>query len=118
MPNQAIAVPPSFDPAPSVARTAAVEVTAAPTAPDEADAVGVLVGADGPVPEIVFDRAALRAAGFTGAPGSTLVLPAKAGAPRVLVGVGALAALDEAASATPPRHSRTPSAGACGPLWT
>ena len=28
-----IAVPPSFDPAPSVARTAAVEVTAAPTAP-------------------------------------------------------------------------------------
>ncbi len=95
MRNQAVTVPPGFDPAPSVALTAAVEVAAAATAPDDADAVGVLVGADGPVPDLGFDRAALRAAGFTGEPGRTLVLPAKAGAPRVLVGVGDLAALDE-----------------------
>jgi leucyl aminopeptidase len=59
------------------------------------DAVGVLVGPDGPVPDLGFDRAALRAAGFTGAPGTTLVLPAKAGAPRVVVGVGDPAVLDE-----------------------
>lgn len=86
--NQAIAVPPGFDPAPSVASITAVEVAAAAGVPDDADAVGVLVGTDGSVPDLGFDRAALRAAGFTGAPGTTLVLPAKAGPPRVLVGVG------------------------------
>ena len=96
MRTQAIAVPPGFDPAPSVASTAAVEVAAAAGVPDDADAVGVLVGAEGSVPDLGFDRAALRAAGFTGAPGTTLVLPAKAGAPRVLVGVGDPSGLDEA----------------------
>jgi hypothetical protein len=47
------------------------------------------------IPRSWFDRAALHAAGFTGVPGTTLALPAKAGAPRVLVGVGDPAALDE-----------------------
>jgi leucyl aminopeptidase len=94
--NQAIAVPPGFDPAPSVASIAAVEVAAAAAVPDDADAVGVLVGTDGPVPDLGFDRAALRAAGFTGAPGTALVLPAKAGAPWVLVGVGDPGTLSEA----------------------
>jgi leucyl aminopeptidase len=85
---QAIAVSPDFDPVPSVAWTAAVDVAAVEALPDNADAVGVLIGTDGPVRDIGFDRAALRASGFDAATGSTLVLPAKAGPPRVLVGVG------------------------------
>jgi hypothetical protein len=48
---QAVAVPSGFDPAPSVALITAVEVTAAAAVPDDADAVGVLVGTDGSVPE-------------------------------------------------------------------
>ena len=112
MSSQAIAVPSGFDPAPSVALTAAVEVAAATAAPDDADAIGVLVGADGPVPDLGFDRAALRGAGFTAAPGTTLVLPAKEGAPRVLVGVGDLASLDEAGL----RDAAAAFAGAVG--WT
>ena len=85
---QAIVIPPDFDCAPSVALIAAVDVSAVTTVPDDADAVGILVGADGPVPDAGFDRAALRAAGFDAAPGATLLLPSKAGPPRVLVGVG------------------------------
>lgn len=93
---QAIAVPPTFDSGPSAASTAAVAIAAVATVPDDADAVGLLVGREGPVPDVEFDRSALRAAGFDGAAGSTLVLPAKAGPARVLVGVGDVAALDAA----------------------
>jgi leucyl aminopeptidase len=93
---QAIAVPSSFDPAPSVGEIAAVDVAAFATVPDNADAVGVLVGADALLSDVGFDRTALRAAGFDAAVGSTFVLPAKAGPPRVLIGVGDPATLDAA----------------------
>ncbi len=111
---QAIAVSPDFDPAPSVALTATVDVAAVDALPDDADAVGVLIGTDGPVPDIGFDWAALRASGFDAACGSTLVLPAKAGPPRVLVGVGDAAPMLPVC-AMPPRPSPSPPTGASGP---
>ena len=93
---QAIVVPSTFDPAPSMAETASVAIATSATVPDDADAVGVLIGADRPFTDVGFDRTALLGAGFDAKPGSTLVLPAKAGPPRVLIGVGDAATLDVA----------------------
>ncbi|HEY0813866.1 MAG TPA: M17 family peptidase N-terminal domain-containing protein [Pseudonocardia sp.] len=93
---QAIVVPSGFDSAPSVAEIGSVALAASAAVPDDADAVGVLVGPDGPFADVGFDRAALAGAGFAAGVGSTLVLPAKAGPPRVLIGVGDAATLDVA----------------------
>lgn len=60
--------------------------------PADAEAVGVGVYADGDVPgDIGFDRAGLEDAGFTGATGTTLVLPRVGAADLVLIGLGARA---------------------------
>src|SRR5690349_11345486 len=83
--------PPSLDPAtwPDVA------VSAQP--PGSATVLGYLVSADGSVPaSLGLDRAALTGAGFTGAAGSTLVVPAASGPVRVAVGVGPSGSLDAA----------------------
>lgn len=56
---------------------------------DGVEAVAVLVGTGGPVPaRLGLDRAALERAGFKGAAGSTLAIPAAAGPLVVAVGVG------------------------------
>jgi leucyl aminopeptidase len=65
--------------------------------PDDVDALGVLVSADGAVPErIGVGRTALAAAGFDGTAGRTLLLPAADGPLVVPVGTGD-GALDTAA---------------------
>ena len=62
--------------------------------PAEAQARGIGVHSDGPVPQGVgFDRAALEAAGFTGESGSILVVPRAGEADLVIVGLGASADL-------------------------
>jgi leucyl aminopeptidase len=59
------------------------------SAPRSADAVGVPVAADGPVPRALgFSRAALAAHGFEGKAGQTLVLPSASGGANIAVGVG------------------------------
>jgi len=74
---------PSVDPANRAA------VSAAKQAPPSATAVGVLVGTKGAVPAGVgLDRAALTNAGFTGAAGSVLAVPAAKGAVRYAIGIG------------------------------
>jgi leucyl aminopeptidase len=82
---------------PSLDPTRQATVQAASQVPSSATAVGYLVSTDGPVPSgLGLDRAALSAAGFSGAPGSTLVSAASGGPVRVAVGTGAAATLDDA----------------------
>lgn len=82
-----VLIDPSFDPVPSLQRTAQVTVARQPAAEG---AVAALVGAEGELPVGLpagVDRDALAAVGFTGKAGQSLALP---GAPlTVLVGVGA-----------------------------
>lgn len=86
-----------FSPIPSVAWIDALQVS--PGEPDaSATAVGITVGPDGEVPAALgFDRAALTRAGFTGAVGSTLVIPTTEGPALVAVGLGDPDALTVAA---------------------
>ena len=84
-----VAVRDGFDPAPAAASIPAVAIEVATAVPPTAEAVGVLVATDGPVPaELGHDRAALRRAGFDGKPGQVLVLPTAGGPPVVAVGTG------------------------------
>ena len=79
----------TFDPIPSrrVAADLAVEVSGA--APPGATAVAVAVGTDGPIPDrLGLGRAALTAAGFTGAVGQALAIPGDATPELVVVGIG------------------------------
>ena len=56
----------------------------------DAEAIGIGIHTDGDVPDAVgFSREQLVEAGFTGEPGSTLVLPRADGADLVAVGLGA-----------------------------
>jgi leucyl aminopeptidase len=72
-----------------------VEVTTARSAPASADVVGWAIGTTGAVPrQIGLNRAALKAEGFTGAIGQTLVIPRADGPSMVAVGIGDPAALD------------------------
>ncbi|HST65792.1 MAG TPA: leucyl aminopeptidase [Mycobacteriales bacterium] len=65
--------------------------------PGTAEAIGWLVGVDGPVPaEVDVDRAGLARCGFTGDVGQCLVLPGPNGTVQLVAGIGA----EEAASAT------------------
>lgn len=73
-------------PAPSLSRQ--VSTTVASEVPGAAQAVGVLVGTSGPVPApLGLDREQLRAHGFDGRAGDTLVVPST-GQTVVAVGVG------------------------------
>ena len=94
--SRAIIVRDGFDPVPSIAELASLTVTVTTTVPATASTEGVAVSIDGAVPaDLQLDRAALAAAGFTGAPGQSLLVP---GGARLLVavGVGDPAALDMA----------------------
>ncbi len=80
-------IPADYTPIPSQGVTVRVEAT--PELVSPLDAVGFAVGTDGVVPAALgVDSAALARAGFTGAPGQTLVVPRPAGPVFVAFGVG------------------------------
>jgi leucyl aminopeptidase len=84
-------------PAPSIERTAQVEIAVQPEVPAAAIVVAVPVRSSGPVPdELEFDRTALSRAGFEGKAGQTTVVPRRDGPTLVLVGIGEGADLDSA----------------------
>lgn len=80
-----------FSPTPSLRSLATVEV--GESAP-QADAVGSFVALEGGVPAALGTRERLKAAGFGGEVGETLVLPGERGPVAVAVGIGADASLD------------------------
>ena len=85
----------TFDPVPSIQRTAAVTISVSTAVPTGAG-YGVPVGVDGAMPsQLGLNRATLVALGFDGQVGQTLVLPRTDGPPVVAVGIGVLAELDE-----------------------
>ena len=62
--------------------------------PRSADAVGVPVASEGPVPRSLgLNRAALAANGFEGKPGQTLVLASPTGPAQIAVGIGKMGEL-------------------------
>jgi leucyl aminopeptidase len=82
----------AFDPAPSLSRTTRVDVVAASPG---AHVLGVAVTTDGDVPAAIgLSREQLAEWGFTGAAGSTFVIPS--GTPVVAVGVGPAAGVSSA----------------------
>ena len=90
--SRAVAVAPDFDPVPSASHQPVV--TVAPTTGDGA-VIGVLVSESGDTPEGLPSRSTLEGAGFSGARGTTLLLP---GSPlQIAVGVGDPATLSSAA---------------------
>ena len=87
----------AYDPIPSVRHRARVEVRRGLDGTDDVGAVAVPITEDGQPPAgLGVSAAALRAAGFTGARGETLVVPASHGPLQVAVGVGAGEAVDAA----------------------
>ncbi|HYO41967.1 MAG TPA: leucyl aminopeptidase family protein [Candidatus Limnocylindrales bacterium] len=88
----------TFDPVPSRAAAAALAVDVLDAVPADATAVAVPVGMDGEVPaSLGLSRAALLAAGFTGAVGQALPIAGDAVPELVAVGVGDPGSLDAAA---------------------
>ena len=86
-----------FDPLPSRARSASLAIDVAPTAPADAEAIGIPVATAGDIPPAIgVDRALLLESGFTGAVGQTLALPRGVRPVVVAVGVGEPGALDAA----------------------
>lgn len=85
-----------FNTTPSLTPASQPTVSVEATTPTAATAVGIFVASRGPVPEALgVDRAQLDTAGFDATVGTTLVLPAAAGAPaQVAVGVGEPTQLD------------------------
>lgn len=80
---------------PSLRRGVRVSADSPGTGFGDIDAIAVLVGPDGDLPEeIGYDRAALARAGFRGAVGQALALPTTDGPARVAVGTGPVDALD------------------------
>ncbi len=66
-----------------------VNVSVVRSIPRSADVVGVAVGPSGSVPrQLGLNRAALESHGFTGKPGSTLVVPRNDGPTLIAVGIG------------------------------
>lgn len=95
----------AFDPMPSRRAAAGLAVTTTGVAPDAATAVAVPVASTGDVPAALgLSRAALTAAGFTGAVGQAMPVPGDSVPELVAVGVGepeslAAAAVRDAAAA-------------------
>ena len=88
----------AFDPVPSRRVAAGLVLDVGHAVPVDASAVAVPVGTSGDVPaELGLSRAALLAAGFTGAVGQALPLAGDAVPELVAVGVGDPATLDAAA---------------------
>lgn len=84
----------AFHPAPSIETPEATQLRAASSLPTDIDCVGLLLGVDEPLRDHGFDREALKAAGFEGKIGQTLVIARTDGPPLVAVGVGAREQLD------------------------
>lgn len=86
-----------FDPAPSIARYNEARLAVATTVPADAQVVGVLVAAEGPVPATLgLDRDTLANAGFKGKAKQSLVVPRAGGPTLVAVGIGDAAELTAA----------------------
>ncbi|MBN8468938.1 leucyl aminopeptidase [Corallococcus exiguus] len=83
-----------FHPAPSTESPEETKLAVATTVPADAGCVGTFVGADEEVKAPGLDRAFLKAAGFEGRAGQTLLIPRSGGPPLLVVGVGARAQLD------------------------
>lgn len=87
----------SFNPAPSIERSANTTVTVARSVPAEVGAIGVPVSDKGAVPrQLGIDRASLVSLGFDAKVGQTLVVPRADGPTVVAVGIGASAELTPA----------------------
>ncbi|QIK62863.1 leucyl aminopeptidase [Leucobacter viscericola] len=80
-----VVIDPSFDPVPSLGRSAEVRIASA-TDVEVAPVRAIFVAKEGELPEVGLSREALAAAGFTSGKNQTLVLPGEQ--LRVLVGVG------------------------------
>ena len=66
-----------------------VTVSVVRSVPRQADVVGWAVAPKGPVPrQLGLNRAGLEANGFTGKPGSTLIVPSREGPTMIAVGIG------------------------------
>jgi leucyl aminopeptidase len=86
-----------FNPAPSRAKPPTTKLNAAATVPADAGALGVPIANDGDVPgRLDLDRAALRAVGFDGNVGQTLIVPRAEGPALVAFGIGNPGELDAA----------------------
>ncbi|HSO49527.1 MAG TPA: M17 family peptidase N-terminal domain-containing protein, partial [Acidimicrobiia bacterium] len=84
----------TFDPVPSLQHIESVTVTVT-TRPPEGSIVGHLVAEEGDLPpELELDRDTLRAAGFEGKTGQTILIPRVGSTTLVLVGIGSLSGLD------------------------
>jgi leucyl aminopeptidase len=82
---------------PSLKASTEVTVDVATSVPSSATAVSEPVRSEGAVPEPVgLDRDTLNAAGFSGKPGETLIIPRAEGPTLVLVGVGDPTGIDAA----------------------
>ncbi|RKH71975.1 leucyl aminopeptidase [Corallococcus interemptor] len=83
-----------FHPAPSIEPPEETKLAVSPSLPKDAGCVGTFVGTGEGVKGAGVDAAFLKAAGFEGKAGQTLVVPQKDGPPLVVVGVGGKAGLD------------------------
>jgi leucyl aminopeptidase len=81
---------------PTLERSSTLTVSVASTTPNNATAVVVPVSTESVPSDLELDRAALDAAGFSGAIGQTLVLPRNSGPTLVAVGIGRPTDIDTA----------------------
>ncbi len=87
----------AVDPIPSARSTASISTATELPPPEQAGAVAIPVAKGGEPPaDLGFDGAALRAAGFEGKRGQTLVVPSSDGHVFVAVGIGAGEKVDAA----------------------
>jgi leucyl aminopeptidase len=85
----------SFDPPPSLGRADGKLIRFIASIPPDAEALGILIAADGQVPgELGLERAALAALGFDAKISQTLVLPRCEGPTLVAIDIGSPAELD------------------------
>ncbi|QSQ26782.1 leucyl aminopeptidase [Pyxidicoccus parkwayensis] len=84
----------AFHPAPSLETPEATKLGASSSLPTDVDSIGSLVGVGEELRDHGLDRAALKAAGFEGKVGQTLVIPRTDGPPFVAVGIGERGKLD------------------------
>ncbi len=84
----------AFHPAPSLEGPSRTTLRASPSVPADAEVLGALVDGEGELKALGYDRATLKAAGFEGKTGQTLVIPRTKGPPLIAVGMGKRGALD------------------------
>src|ERR1041384_5745017 len=77
-----------FHPAPSIESPEETKLAVSSSLPTEAGGIGAFVGAGEGLKDVGFDSELLKAAGFEGKLGQTLVIPRTKGPPYVAVGLG------------------------------